>query len=132
MSECVVRMEMPETCFGCDMFDDEDYGRCLIRYYNGEEDYIDYRVARKARMSWCPIVCALPENHGRLVDADAMAKDLNYDVELDDKALDDMNIVGYARERFQLDKDRKQDCIRYLSGQKTIIPAERKDNGETC
>lgn len=60
----------------------------------------------------------------RLIDADAMEKDLSYDVELDAKALDDINIVGYARERFQFDKNRKQDCIRYLSGQKTIVPAE--------
>lgn len=121
MSECVVRMEMPTKDRMCQIADDIDgvwycpvMKKLCRQPDNGEMP------------SWCPIICQLPEGHGRLVDADSMEKDLNYDVELDAKALDDMSIVGYARERFQFDKNRKQDCIRYLSGQKTIVPAEVK------
>lgn len=112
MSECVVRMEKPTSCDDCDIAD--RFGNEIYCPFLGW--YADYDK--------CPVFLQLPEGHGRLIDADAMAKDLNYDVELDAKALDDMSIVGYARERFQFDKNRKQDCIRYLSGQKTIVPAE--------
>ena len=113
MSECVVRMEMPQNCYNCDL-----RYECNAFYAPGKP---------KPFMKGCRIVCQLPKGHGRLIDADAMEKDLNYDVELDAKALDDINIVGYARERFQFDKNRKQDYIRYLSGQKVIVPAERRE-----
>lgn len=124
MSECVVRMEIPENCIKCPL-----RNQCEIFC-----DWFDRLGTSATRKPFpkpfdkgCRMVCQLPEDHGRLIDADAMAKDLNYDVELDAKALDDMSIVGYARERFQFDKNRKQDCIRYLSGQKTIVPAERSE-----
>lgn len=73
--------------------------------------------------SWCPIICQLPEGHGRLVDADAMAEDFDFDVENDQRALDDMYIVGYERTRLQFDKDCKQKCMWYLSEAPTIVPA---------
>ena len=115
----VVRMEMPKACWSCGL-------RFECKAAN---DFLTTKEVGcsvlKVGMEGCLILCQLPEGHGRLIDADAMAKDLNYDVELDARALDDMSIVGYARERFQFDKNRKQDCIRYLSGQKTIVPAER-------
>ena len=124
MSECIVRMKIPKSCWDCPCFDDYgDYPRCEI---TNEQRGYNFPIHEK-RMPNCPIICQLPEGHGRLIDADSMEKDLNYDVELDAKALDDMSIVGYARERFQFDKNRKQDCIRYLSGQKTIVPAERRE-----
>lgn len=123
MSECVVRMEMPINCLECPMYDWNRQKLCC----NAHLDLRPIPNGGVPKPDWCPIVCSLPEGHGRLIDADAMAKDLNYDVELDAKALDDMSIVGYARERFQFDKNRKQDCIRYLSGQKTIVPAERSE-----
>ena len=126
MHECIVRMEMPKACVWRD--DKGNIKMCPL--YWEDEARCQGKDGKEApwydgkRPDWCPIICQLPEGHGRLIDADAMAKDLNYDVELDAKALDDMSIVGYARERFQFDKNRKQDCIRYLSGQKTIVPAE--------
>lgn len=118
----VVRIEMPENCTCCPMCftaDVQGYHWCAALEQEVEEGL--------SRPKECPIICQLPDGHGRLIDADAMEKDLSYDVELDAKALDDINIVGYARERFQFDKNRKQDCIRYLSGQKTIVPAERSE-----
>ena len=66
MSECVVRMEMPENCFECpfSIIDDTADGawcNALAKqvYYDRHED--------------CPIICILPEGHGRLVDADAFS-----------------------------------------------------------
>lgn len=115
MSECVVRMEMPSGCHDCKLRN--MVGNCPIPMFGGQNEQKVWTLKECfERPPWCPIICSLPEGHGRLIDADAMAKDLNYDVELDAKALDDMNIIGYARERFQFDKNRKQDCIRYLSG----------------
>lgn len=68
MSECVVRMEMPENCDACPCLDDYgDYPRCRI---SGEQRGYTFPICEK-RMPNCPIVCQLPEGHGRLVDADA-------------------------------------------------------------
>lgn len=62
----------------------------------------------------------------RLIDADALAHDLEYDVELCAEALDDMNMVGKEREDMQFQKDCKQNCIWYISEQPTVdaIPIE--------
>ncbi len=59
----VVRMEMPEDCFECPfgIIDDTEDGvwcNALAQQSSGQRED-------------CPIVCALPEGHGRLVDADA-------------------------------------------------------------
>ena len=61
MSECVVRMErVPKNC------DDGCWGSL-----SGECPWCDsidgYRMVGK-RPPNCPIICSLPENHGRLVD----------------------------------------------------------------
>ena len=57
MSECVVRMEMPESCAECR--ERWLFARCPC--------YTGHVLRRSDR---CPIICALPENHGRLIDAD--------------------------------------------------------------
>lgn len=62
--------------------------------------------------------------HGRLIDADALAEDLEFDVENDQRALDDMDIVGNERTRLQFDKDCKQNCMWYLTESPTVIEAE--------
>lgn len=80
MSECVVRMEMPRVC----ITDNGYYGYCpMDRVWciqrNAPPD-ITMREAYEAMTdkipSWCPIVCQLPEGHGRLVDADSMEKEV--------------------------------------------------------
>lgn len=53
----VVRMEMPKSCAECR--ERWLFARCS--YYTGS-------VLR--RSDTCPIICALPEGHGRLVDID--------------------------------------------------------------
>lgn len=65
MSECVVRMEMPTSCEKCPACDYEE-GNCLLA---DDRNTLPHNGKRR---SWCPIICALPENHGRLVDADAI------------------------------------------------------------
>lgn len=60
MSECVVRMEMPEDCFECPfgIIDDTEDGvwcNALAQQSSGQRED-------------CPIICSLPEGHGRLVD----------------------------------------------------------------
>lgn len=80
-----------------------------------------YRV-----VAWIKNGTPLPKGHGRLIDADALAKDLDYDVELDARALDDMYLVGENRRNTQFDKDCKQNCMWYLSEAPTIIEAEKE------
>lgn len=70
MSECVVRMEMPKSCKKCKSTiclwvkdDDLDYMDVIekvqdFRKKNNDVGFPDF----------CPIICSLPEGHGRLVD----------------------------------------------------------------
>lgn len=69
----VVRMEMPSCCHDCPFEADQwDYPICRV---TGRSE--GYRFdARNNRMVDCPIVCSLPEGHGRLVDADKLADDM--------------------------------------------------------
>ena len=75
----------------------------------------------------------------RPIDADALAHDLEYDVEQCARALDDMNMVGKERDDMQWEKDCKQNCIWYISEQPTVdaIPIEaiveriENENAET-
>lgn len=65
----VVRMEMPKGCWNCPCVNGE-YGYCQA---DKDERQIE---DPNERPSWCPIICQLPEVHGRLVDADALADDV--------------------------------------------------------
>lgn len=61
----VVRMEMPQNCCECQLRKED---------YDTEEEFCPFtgvECLSIGRQDNCPIVCALPENHGRLVDADA-------------------------------------------------------------
>lgn len=59
----------------------------------------------------------------RLIDADALIEDLQYDVELDARALDGSDIVG-DREAIQFDKDCKQNCVDLLRNAPTVDPVK--------
>ena len=63
MSECVVRMEMPKSCYDCEIRDNNAYcpicGATLVGY-------------KRSRHEKCPIICQLPKGHGRLVDAEIL------------------------------------------------------------
>lgn len=63
----------------------------------------------------------------RLIDADALAEDLEYDVEMDSRALDCTDLVGVERERTLFDKVCKQNCLWCLTESPTIyaVPVVR-------
>ena len=65
----VVRIEMPKSCWDCPCVNGE-YGYCQA---DKEERQIE---DPNGRPSWCPIICSLPEGHGRLVDADAYSAEM--------------------------------------------------------
>jgi len=70
MSECVIRMEIPESCDVCPCLDDyDDYPRCRI---SGEQRGYNFPT-REKRMPNCPIICQLPEGHGDLISRYAIA-----------------------------------------------------------
>lgn len=64
----VVRMEMPENCTCCPMCftaDVQGYHWCAALEQEVEEGL--------SRPKECPIICQLPEGHGRLGDLDELA-----------------------------------------------------------
>lgn len=57
----------------------------------------------------------------RLIDADALIENLEYDAELDTRALDDADLLlGRDRELVQFDKDCKQNTIDILKNAPTV------------
>ena len=65
MSECVVRMEMPLNCLECPMYDWNRQKLCC----NAHLDLRPIPNGGAPKPDWCPIICQLPEGHGRLIDA---------------------------------------------------------------
>ena len=102
----VVRMEMPTKDRMCQMADDIDgvwycpvMKKLCRQPDNGEMP------------SWCPIICALPEGHGRLVDADAMDKCVYNDIPI--------SVFGSVK---------KMASVRQIiEDATTIVPAERSE-----
>ena len=114
MSECVVRVEMPKSCYECEMRG--AWAFCPI----GKWPVVGYK---KQRHEDCPIIRKLPEGHGRLVDADEIIEAIDEDIELDSRGLDDMTITGRVRERLRLDRGYKKGFKEYLVKRPTIVPA---------
>ena len=67
MSVLIRGMEMPESCSVCPCNYDNV---CAVDY-----KYPTFNEWRSKRPDWCPLV-ELPAQHGRLIDADALAKDV--------------------------------------------------------
>jgi hypothetical protein len=78
MSECVVRMEMPNGCHDCKLRN--MIGNCPIPMFDGQDEKKMWTLEECfQRPPWCPILCQLPEGHGRLADKDEMLKKIeNY------------------------------------------------------
>ena len=70
MSECVVRMEMPSNCERCPMCGTASGGNGVYKPWCmcGDIPASSWR-----RPKDCPIICQLPEGHGRLGDLDELA-----------------------------------------------------------
>ena len=71
MSECVVRMEMPESC-PCEFAGGYDIPLPCFAAHGVPKrcKEFDDCVENGTKPDWCPILAVLPEKHGRLVDAD--------------------------------------------------------------
>ena len=123
MSECVVRMEMPESCEKCPACDYEE-GNCLLA---DDRNTLPHNGKRR---SWCPIICQLPEGHGRLIDADEIMQAIDEDIELDSRGLDDMYITGRVRERLRMDRGHKKVFKEYMRKRPTIVPADTAERSE--
>ena len=103
MSECVVRMEMPKSCYNCDL-----RYECNAFYAPGKP---------KPFMKGCRIVCQLPEGHGRLVDKDAFEKDVS-------------NALVYGLKEIPNEEGKQlfhvfmQEVLDNVKKRKTLVPAE--------
>ena len=100
MSECVVRMEMPESCFVCPF----RLGCSAYRAYSFSTS--TRRVLPKPLDEGCNILAVLPEGHGRLGDLDKLADDMK------------------ARKAFF---GRMSDPQCLVEDAPTIVPAERSE-----
>jgi len=96
MSECVVRMELPGSCSSCRF-----RMSCLL--YRKWLDGVPNVLPPQPLDDGCRIIAVLPENHGRLVDADALLRDI---------------------EQYHVSDGRFQ---HWLELQPTIVPAERSE-----
>lgn len=115
MSSVLVKgMEIPECCGTCIM---RDGLFCMASDYKR----IDYKRisygSMHRREEWCPLV-ALPDKHGRLVDLDALKKDLRMGKECDKDCPTDWKACHYDRVYA------KQDFCIWLDDAQTIVEAE--------
>ena len=97
----VVRMEMPENCIECPFSIIDNIGVWCNAITNNVYGY-------GKRDEDCPIICSLPEGHGRLIDAsyviDVMQDELDNDVPIT-----------------------VDDCFQIECKIPTIVPAERSE-----
>ena len=87
MSECVVRMEMPKDCWRCPCGHSDwiwgDDGKekmvwfCGIDHDSENERHYQLETEYGSRPSYCPILSALPKNHGKIGDIDSLAEKIN-------------------------------------------------------
>ena len=98
----VVRMEMPGNCYECEMRG--AWAFCPI----GKWPVVGYK---KQRHEDCPIICSLPEGHGRLVDSEEDASKYI--------TIWDCNCSEFGRQTVMAVED-----LKYLP---TIVQAERSE-----
>ena len=84
----IIDMPMPKYCADCPMIALSDRGMiCLCAEELLEIDY------DKKRPSWCPIKGVLPEQHGDLIDRDALLETcIYYNIDPNKSAVDADNI----------------------------------------
>lgn len=105
MSECVVRMEMPKSCKNC-------HFRFQMYCGFGKDISPEY-ILLENRPYWCPILCQLPEGHGRLGDLDELERKIN----------------GARIRVMQEGQDTNPywECGDIIASEQTIVPAERSE-----
>ena len=112
MSECVLPIEKPKTCKEC-----FDKCRCfgMGEYFQDGTIWCGIAKGYLGEITKCPII-AIPEGHGRLVDAVACASVLK---KLENEAVNSTGKLCYGY------------AARMFAEAFTIIAAERKDDGTT-
>lgn len=103
MSVLIKGMDMPESCYACDMMELSGVVRCCHAYDTRNSDW--------GRALNCPLI-PVPTPHGRLKDADELNKLINQSYPMTDR-VDVHN--GYAI---------VQEMMKQLP---TIIPADRAE-----
>lgn len=111
MSECIVRMKVPENCYECDIYLSA-FINCPV--YSVAFGYQNRHKYIKCRHPDCPIGAILPEGHGRLVDADAMADDVRRLWDL--KTVDGITVTTVLKQ-----------TLTDIGNCPTIVPAERSE-----
>lgn len=99
----VVRMEMPENCCECQLRQED--------YDTGEEfcPFTGVECLSIGRQDNCPIICQLPEGHGRLVDAEKLKE----------------RSVHFCETEYTFDFDAV--FVEEIDEAPTIVPAERSE-----
>jgi hypothetical protein len=112
MSECVVRMEMPNSC-PCELAGGYDIPMpCFAGHGIPKRcKEFDECVEKGTKPDWCPIICSLPDGHGRLVDADAFISTIRPLCEKDKFAVCTLETV-------------KRLMVKHINNAPTIVPAE--------
>lgn len=100
MSVLIKGMKMPDHCWECPLM------RNLVCGWDGK-----IIPATKKKQDLCPLV-EIPEKHGRLIDADALADDLEYDAN-----------------HFEEDHEMKLNCASWLRSSATPTVIEAEDEG---
>lgn len=117
MSECVVRMRMPSKNIVCGMV----FDLCGV-WYCPVKNRICHQPENGDIPSWCPIICQLPEGHGRLVDKDEVIESIRTEV----TELFFNGLKGTPRPdddlRFMWNRLEDEDFA------PTIVPAERSEH----
>ena len=112
MSKLIVEMEMPRFCAECPMCDNVYYGDdvrksfCIVFDERKE-------VLTEDRPSWCPIKGVLPDEHGDLVDRDALKSDI-------------IKSLGIKDKRYLLPAEYA--IWKVIDRRQSAIAAERKDD----
>lgn len=115
----IIDMQMPNNCSECPLAQ-FDYGRfCgwVVHCKNGMKS-VEREIADNGRPDWCPIVGALPNEHGDLVDYDEVEKEFNRLLTYMEEVPDENGIIWFRRETI-IPRG-------YTMKFHTIIPAERR------
>lgn len=113
MSECVVRMEMPKSC-PCELAGGYDIPLpCFAGHGIPKRcKEFDECVEKGTKPDWCPFVCALPEGHGRLVDA-----------ELVKEILKPVDSISHHEPEWTWGELHESNCVA-IDNAPTIVPAD--------
>jgi hypothetical protein len=114
MSKLIVEMETPQGC-PCELATEiEGYFYPCFAYYGVVERAVEFDECMRngTRPDWCPIKGALPDEHGDLIDRDALRKSgMKYRDGIDENGLIYVSL---------------RDVMKSISNASVIIAAERK------